>query len=216
MIIVSGCEYSGTSLTAGVLHHLGVNMGEIETPQDLWLQRHTHEYVATEGQPRDYLSYQCRTFEHMTRPFLVDGHPGNFYHAEALGECLMHYGLMRTGVWGVKHTALLFLTWYSGLSKLPAKWVLTQRRAEDQMHSCRKYCGDSTGLALWVAAVFGVQRLAYLRLRQQLAETPQVLVVDYELTRRYPRRTIDRLVDYVHITPTAAQVAAALDFVKEG
>jgi hypothetical protein len=221
MILVSGCEYSGTSLTAGLLHHLGVCMGEIETPQDLWFTQQTWDSLQvgdpgrSGGEPRGYLSYQCKTFDQLAEPYILEAHAGNYYQAEALGELVVHYGRMRTGVWGVKHTALVFLTWYSGLGKLPAKWILTSRDLDHQARSCQRYTGDATVPALWAHSIFGVQRLAYLRLRQQLGDSPQLLVVDYELTRRFPQRTITQLIDYLQINPTAAQVAAALDSVRK-
>jgi hypothetical protein len=213
MILVTGLEYSGTSLAAGLLHHLGVDMGQIETPEQLWAHRATWESLQCDGQPRGYLSYECQDFLQHALPYLRDATPANHYNGECLGELLSHYALTRHGLWGLKSTQLLFLAWWSGLETFPARWVLTQRPLEDVTLSGATYTGVNTPWGLWAAQVQGVQRLASLRLTCRLGDRPTVL--RYHHVRQQPQDAIGQLIETLDLHPTPAQVAAAVNFVRK-
>jgi hypothetical protein len=213
MILVTGLEYSGTSLAAGLLHHLGVDMGQIETPAQLWAHRATWESLGCEGEPRGYLSYECQDFLQHALPYLRDATPANHYNGECLGELLSHYALTRHGLWGLKSTQLCFLAWWSGLERFPARWVLTQRPLEEVSLSGARYTGVRTPWALWAAQGLGVQRLAWLRLVRLLGE--RATVVPFVCVRLHPEPTIHRLIEALDLNPTPEQVAAAVNFVRK-
>lgn len=213
-VLVTGLEYSGTSLVAGLLHHLGVDMGEIDTPAQLAAFQRAWRSQQCEGAARHYLSYECQRFQRAAIPLLLQSTVENHYHAQALGTLLDHYGDTRPAGWGLKSTSLLYLAWWDGLARLPARWIVTHRRLEAVDASGAKYCGVTSPAALWAAQGRGVQQLARQRLLQRLAPR-DCLVLDFDDIRMAPTVAIDSLAHFLDLAPTDSQRAAAAAFVQK-
>jgi hypothetical protein len=214
MMLVTGLEFSGTSLVAGLLHHLGVDMGAIETPAQLQRLHAAWQQQQLEGALRAYRSYECQRFQAAAMPLLLQGTVENRYQAQALGTLLERYGDTRPYGWGLKSTLLLFLAWWEGLDTVPARWIVTHRPLEAVAASGATYCGTTSPAALWAAQVRGVQQLARQRLLARLARH-SVLVLDFDDIRTAPRVAIDSLAHFCDLAPTASQTAAAAAFVRK-
>ena len=214
MMLVTGLEFSGTSLVAGLLHHLGLDMGAIETPAQLQRLQAAWQHQQCEGALRAYRSYECQRFQAAAMPLLLQSSCENRYHAQALGTLLERYSDTRPHGGGLKSTLLLFLAWWEGLERLDARWIVTQRGLDAVAASGAKYCGLTSPAALWAAQVRGVQQLARQRLLARLAQHP-VLVLDFDDLRRAPRVAIDSLAHFCDLAPTASQTAAAEGFVRK-
>jgi hypothetical protein len=214
MILVTGLEFSGTSLVAGLLHHLGVDMGAIETPAQLQRLQAAWQHQQCEGALRAYRSYECQRFQAAAMPLLLQSTCENRYHAQALGTLLERYSDSRPHGWGLKSTLLLFLAWWEGLDSLDARWIVTHRRLDAVAVSGATYCGTTSPAALWAAQVRGVQQLARQRLLSRLVHHP-VLLLDFDDIRVAPRVAITRVVNFCHLAPTDGQQAAAEAFVRK-
>ena len=214
MILVTGREYSGTSLVAGVLHHLGVDMGNIETPAQLAQQQAHWGAYFPGGTPRGYLSYECQTFLAQVLPLFPLATYANRFHAEGLLTLLTTYAQTRSGQWGMKSPLLLFLAFTAQLEALPAQWVLTVRDVEAVCASGRKYLGAESPYALFAADMRGRLDLAYRLCCERLRQ--QAIWVDFETLRDCPEVGVPSLSAQLGLTPTCSQFQAAQAFVQKG
>lgn len=185
-VFVIGVPHGGTSVVAGVLHHLGVSMGEIR--------------------PRgNYVSYE----DIRARPFargVWDRHP-----VDEAG--FMRYCDMRDAEgspWGLKTFAGRLFTqsarvrerfryvWVRRplLETIERDWVESARRFEAQWERAR----DLTGR--WIEA------------RRLVDMVKPVASVSYEQVCRHPRAFVQDLVSALDLCPSSGQVKSAVSFVR--
>lgn len=158
-LIVCGMDFSGTSMVAGMLHAAGIDMGDVESAED----------VAQSDRPIRYRMFEDRAF-HKDFYWYAENimEEPSTAHSEVLslsGHFLEYMAYREASAkgkrWGVKSNILTFLTLYDKWKELPVEWITTYRPLADSMASAF----DKLGMYPQIAAFLGAQWLAYIKLR---------------------------------------------------
>lgn len=172
LVMVAGLPSSGTSLVAGLLHHLGCRMGRVPTIAE-------HQQT---GSTRPYLGYECLDFLGELQP-LRDVQPS------VLLTLLRRYIQRRqhepTPI-GIKHNVLSLLGLYDEVTTLPLQIVHVQRDLAETFSSDIKYKGYNFARAGWR----GQLHLGLTRLLERLEPTT---TIDFEEARVSPYLAAVRL-----------------------
>lgn len=194
LIMVAGLPSSGTSMVAGVLHHLGVDMGDIPT-------------LAEEQQRpgRPYRGYECREARAM-----IGDLPSGVAPA-VLFDAMRTYAALRLarapGPCGFKLNAAVLVGQCNGLESLPLTIVQVKRDLETTFASDIRHTGEDYGRAMARGAL-------HLALRQLVRRVPPACVIQYEQALRWPFDTVQSLADGLDLQTTAEQrwkAAAGID-----
>ena len=189
IILVAGLPSGGTSLVAGVLHHLGVDMGEVAT----------HAYGS-----RNYLGFECEIAKREFGGLPSDASPDTML---ATAQSYFDKRLAAAyGPVGVKLNILILLGQCKGVEALPIKVVHVKRNLEDTFASDIKYTGEDMGRA-------ATRGMLDLGLRQLVRKVSPAAVIEYETSIREPRLTVEVLVAALQLNPTPGQVEAAIAFI---
>lgn len=182
-------------MVAGVLHHLGVDMGDVPTVEQL-------KRVDT---TRHYRGFECQEAIRQFAQLPADATCGQMMHAagQYIGQRLMS----ADGPVGVKLNPLLLLARCDGLERLPLTVVSVGRNLESTFSSDIKYRGVD-----WErAAQRGIYDLAW---REFVRRVPPVCHVPYEQAIAAPRLWVWTLMCALGLKPDAAQFEAAIEFVN--
>lgn len=183
-LIVCGMDFSGTSMVAGMLHAAGIDMGDVESAED----------VAQSDRPIRYRLFEDRWLQEICK-WLARGimeeptNPGECI--DMLFERFQRYCKGRNEQangkrWGAKNNTLTFLTLHPRWKELPVEWVTTYRPLEDSMASAFRKLGHHPK----VAAFLGVQAMAYEELCTGM-ETPPC--INYDDLRYTPGKVASKL-----------------------
>lgn len=157
-IIVCGIDFSGTSMLAGLLHAAGVDMGDVESVED----------VAASDRIVRYRTFECRTLRAMLAPLSAEmlENPG-YISADWLSrlrDTFMEYCRIKSMYqegsplerprWGVKCNGLLFLAMCDDFNMDAFDWLTTYRPLEDSLDSCFDKLGRNTRHAAMLAAEY--------------------------------------------------------------
>jgi hypothetical protein len=151
-IIVCGVDFSGTSMLAGLLHSAGVNMGDVESAED----------VARSKRPVRYRIFQDRELDEWLGPLaselitLLPHTPKDWLRrlAHEFAAYVWQRHKRASQRWGVKCNGLLFLALHTGFDHSLFEWLTTCRPLEDSMDSCFDKLGLSTEYASMLAAEY--------------------------------------------------------------
>ena len=190
LILVAGLPSGGTSTVAGILHHLGVDMGSL-----------TFEATGS----RNYLGFECETAKKDIGSLPGDASPEQI--ESAFRAYLDKRLATASGPCGVKLNLLALLGRCDGLESLPLTVVHVKRNLDDTFVSDIRYTGEDYNRAAWR----GVYDLA---LRQLVRRVPPVCTIQYEDAIAYPYRTVQTLVTALGLTPTQAQTDKAIAFIN--
>lgn len=200
VVAVLGVPRSGTSMTAAILHHLGVSMGEDLAAADCWCPRGWYE-------DRQFLTmHRALAHPHKDLNRLIAGLPAErpdlnerqkaLYRRVVASRC-------RAGdTWGVKDPRLCFLIDHlaealHGLAEL--RIVATRRPAEDSMMSLMRMFGMMRGDADRVVNDYRRRLNAVLK-----AARYPTIEVDYDEAIENPTSLPPRLATFAGRPMTAA------------
>lgn len=187
-IVVCGVDFSGTSMVAGMLHAAGIDMGDIESVDD----------VAASDRPIRYRTFQDRVLDNKLAHLaeLQMANLPDITHAwlEALYDEFMDYLKWREtqakGIrWGVKCNGLVFLAMHEKFADIPVQWVTTIRRLDASMQSCIAKLGPNPRYA----SLLAIQYLAF----QYFFRKDGVLSFSYESFLYQANSTTERLCRFV-------------------
>lgn len=188
VIWVVGTPNGGTSCVAGILHHLGVDMGDVS------LEPTNREYVVFED--RRLNEYKAKNF----RGYLA-------MRINAAG------GLRRVGV---KCGAWYWMEDPSP-ETLPVQVVMVDRPVEDSMRSSlRRHHADTRPLNELQEVrhkVGGIGEAWAAKVLLQLKIEP-ALRVEFRRLLADPRREVERIAARLRLDPRQSQLAQAADFVN--
>ena len=195
LIMVAGLPSSGTSMVAGVLHHLGVNMGNLPTSEQ-------EQATAT---MRHYRGFECEDAKRQ-----IGGLPSTcgLEDVFSASQDYIEWRLATaTGPAGVKLNLLAVLGLADRLEDLPLAVVHVTRDLETTFESDIKY----TGMDIKRASNRGLRHLA---LRQLVRRVRPACVIRYELALGNPDYTVHKLADSLGLAPTGGHMNAAINFVN--
>ena len=182
-IIVCGIDFSGTSMVAGLLHHAGVDMGDVETADE----------VAASDRSVRYLTYEDKGLLNRLRPLAQELYPlapvvpdewvNALYH-QFQAYCQERERKARGKRWGVKNNGLLFLSQHEQFANLPIQWVTTYRDDDDSLASCRQKLGPEARCAEMMRAQWIALELLYDR---------DPIEVNFHALLSYPKLTASLL-----------------------
>uniref|UniRef100_A0A6M3K6I1 Glycosyltransferase n=1 Tax=viral metagenome TaxID=1070528 RepID=A0A6M3K6I1_9ZZZZ len=186
MVVVAGPNRTGTSCVAGMLHSLGVSMGEAFIP-------------TTWQNPKGY-------YEEATLERFLFASPGRHMTAEQITEWFRAWSLQRreSPMVGCKHPKLCNMLPYMARVWPSLKVIATNRPLDD--------AADSLERAKWGGQRRrgGLQRLY----RQREADLGKlripVLPLEYRDIIQNPVATVEEIIWFLGITPTAEQRRAAI------
>ena len=188
--MVAGRPSGGTSMLAGVLHHLGVDRGECPTVEQLKRVDSTRHYRGFE------CSLAVRMFGNLPPDATCDMLTATMHE-------YIRRRLSRTdGPAGVKLNSLMHLGGCEGLEELPLTVVAVERDLEATFASDIKYRGIDWGRA----AQRGILDLAY---REFVRRMPPVVTVRYEDAIERPLTTVYAVESALGLMPTLTQRAEA-------
>ncbi len=152
MLLVVGMPCGGTSLAAGILYHLGVNMGDVDFD--------VSEHV------KPYAKFECREMLEIVHNL------GTNASANDLHDSFKEYSGRREG--GVKNFTLNRLAFHPELlDDLPISTIYAKRDIETAMMSDVKYRG-------WDPERGAAMGRMYLAMKKMLVEKPPVAVADFD------------------------------------
>lgn len=190
LILVAGLPSGGTSMVAGTLYHLGVDMGSLT--------------LAASGR-RNYLGFECETARRD-----IGGLPADASH-ETIGQAFEQYLDKRLAEangkpYGVKLNLLALLGAYSRLEQLPIVVVHVRRDMERAFASDIRYTGEGYARAAW-------RGMYDLGLRQLVQRVPPACTVQYEDAIANPRQAVNLLKEALRLTVTFRQYETAIEFI---
>ena len=169
-IVVCGVDFSGTSMLAGMLHAAGIDMGDVESEED----------VAIVDRPVRYRTFEDRELKNKLTHLaeLQMANLPDITHAwlEAMYDKFMGYVKWRNAMangkrWGVKNNGLMFLAMHEKFADIPVQWVTTYRPQEDSLLSCSVKLGANPRYA----ALMGIEFLTWYKLIEKgVPEVPFV------------------------------------------
>ncbi|MCI4358373.1 MAG: sulfotransferase [Thermoplasmata archaeon] len=211
-VVVLGMHRSGTSLVAGILHALGVNMGA-RAEGEAWVGRHwsnpTGHFENAEFVSLDYriLGGDATGIRGPPRWEDVAARSAQF-EAEARALIRRHEAEM----WGWKDPwTVLTLEVFLPLLRSPY-FVMVRRPKEEVLASLRK---RSTSQDSDIAELFDVYEQRLAELKERLRSFP-VIEVDYPTLLREPSPTVGRLIEFLGLRPTREELDRALGMVLGG
>jgi hypothetical protein len=194
IVAVLGVPRSGTSMVAGLVHHLGVPMGSDLLPADRWNQQGYYE-------DRQFLSiHRVMSFPHgdderiaMNMPadtLRADPHTLARYRRIVRARCDQHPD------WGVKDPRLCFL--FGDLveakpATAPLKVIVTRRPAADSIASVMDMFQFPNSAATALVGAYGRKLAAHF------VEFPAVakLEVDFDAALGDPVATVAKVAEYL-------------------
>jgi len=194
MIIVSGMPCGGTSLTAGVLHHLGVDMGDIADPEEL------------EDHDRPYMHYECLRLQALIKGL------GDFPPIERMAGVFRKYVERRErkpGLHGVKNFTIQFLGFRPDLLEgLDLKTVHAKRDIGQVLCSDIKWKG-------WDLERAGKMGKAHMAMTRLLTEINPSAVLSFEEAMEDPAGATKKLAARLGI-PWRPEAAEFIDPIRKG
>lgn len=164
MIWVVGLPSGGTSVGAGVLHHLGVDMGNI----------------ATRIGPRGYLGYECRD---LTEEVNARGRPIPYGE---LFRLFREYIIWRGPNAGIKNAALMVLGLQDDVKALPVEILHVRRDVGETLRSDLRYTDYGLKRASWMG-------LLHCALVSLLERIPARHTVDFDALLADPILETERI-----------------------
>ena len=186
-VIVLGCYRTGTSAVAGILHHLGVMMGnEFDKP--------------AKSNPKGY--FEDVEFKDLYSK-LAEGK-----EVEGIIELLVKNRELHYPLWGVKDPQLcLLLNKFSPLIKSDQKLISTNRSAEDICKSLSKAIDNGKDPNYFMTLVD-----YYLTRKSANIENYKhpILSVDFEEIQKNPVELVQKIANFINVPITQK----AIDHVK--
>lgn len=208
-IFITGMDFSGTSMLASMFRAAGVDMGDVETAEDV---RHVLGIRA--------IGY--RTFEDkplvdlLTAPALLADFLLNFPYIDPdwldkVYASVLAYIDERTERslgkrWGAKSNGLVWLALHPKFHELPVQWVTTLRPLEDVMGSAWEKLGKST----FTGSLVGMQYTAWATLSSK-----KVWKFAFDDMLRSPEATAQAIFRRTRIGQ-ATNIANVIDPVSKG
>lgn len=190
-VIVCGTDFSGTSLVAGLLHEAGIDMGDIETEEEV-----------RDGQTLlPYMTYECQIYRESVAVLPARVLSGELPEGEWVNELVdtfQAYTEFRNtskARWGFKNNGLVHLALDNRINYEDYDWVLVTRPFDESYRSCKKYLGNDpryfTVLIKHHGAVF------------QWVKSPRPkIVIEYNRLLANPETETNRLLVSLGITPS--------------
>lgn len=174
-IVVCGIDFSGTSMVAGMLHAAGVDMGDVESAED----------VAILDRPVRYRTFEDRWLQTMLAPLAanqmrllpnitdewLDGLYMAFQTYMRRRNMYCEGDPIEGRRWGVKNNGLLFLAMHPKFREIPVQWVTTYRSFENSLRSCFEKLDEKATYA----ALLGIEFLAW----DQLVKHPDLWITGF-------------------------------------
>ena len=201
MILITGLDYSGTSATAGLLYHLGVNMGEWQHDVPLETQSVQDLFISYGGHPRPYLTYEDTIVEHEISEAIAHNIVHDSPAHKKIFDAILNYQHRHAAnprPLGLKNNACCAI--WALLSSYTL--ILTHRNEEERNVSQRYYLGSLENLLRhWPhIMISGYQKLL-----------PQArYVVEFTTLVTQPETIITNLIKTCALTPTRSQYNTAL------
>lgn len=201
MILVTGLDYSGTSATAGLLYHLGVNMGKWRHDVPLKTELVQDLFISHGGHLRPYLTYEDTIVEHEISEAIAQNIVHNSPAHHKILDAIVNYQCRHAAnpqPLGLKNNACCAI--WALLSSYTV--ILTHRDEEERNASQQYYLGSlENSLRHWPhSMISGYQQLL-----------PQArYVVEFTTLVTQPETIITNLIDACTLTPTRSQCNAAL------
>jgi hypothetical protein len=191
-ILVIGIPRSGTSMAAGILHHLGVRMGRVYTSPDA-------------NNPRGY--FEARWFGE-----LVDALHHNLCDIETFRHVISYqvsvfqsFGIR----WGLKHSFIPFCLEY-WLSLCPqARIISCERPIEELAPRIKQVWGYNKIISDRFIAAY----LAELAYQKEKIDHENWLTVSFHEVRADPAATVQKLIDFCRIPAHPDDASRAIDFI---
>jgi len=203
LIIVAGMDGGGTSIIAGALWHLGVDMGNI--PHD----PRKMEWDYKSGRPRNYLKYE----DDDARTMIEKANEQNRFDSQKLVYDLWSYIEKRQDAahgkpYGVKHPGILTVgSRTEQLQKMPVRCVYIHRSLDDVFSSNMRDMGPENYMQ---AQILGLRVYC---LTSFLKSLPPIATFEFESARTNAWETVDTLMSTLGLTPTEQQVERTLQFI---
>lgn len=176
-IIVCGIDFSGTSMVAGLLHAAGIDMGDVESAED----------VAASDRPIRYRTFEDKTLRTILAPtarlMLGEMPVVSSQTIESISNIFTSYAKLRNERtqgrrWGVKCNGLLFLAMYEGIDPDLFEWVTTYRPFEESLESCRQKLGQNERYQMMMEAEYTPHHF--------LLQDPDTTVMDFHKLLEFP------------------------------
>jgi hypothetical protein len=197
VIMVAGRPSGGTSLVAGALHHLGIDMGDTEA-----MERIAKGNI---GNRRLYHGYEDANVYDVLGD--LEGDPMYWEMDQAMREYLDNRLEKANGrAVGVKVPAMVMISRCPTLPTWPMVIVHADRNINTTFNSDIRY----RGWDFERAAIRGVLDQA---LRHLLKRFPPVCRISYEEALIWPERAVDTLIDSLGLVPTPGEREAAIEFI---
>ena len=215
-VAVLGLYRSGSTPTAGVLHHLGVNMGppywhDCYEPDDLsrrlrvWWNEPRRNLTPSRGERKD-AQLRGESAVWLNEPRLKESAPATERVAELL-RWIENHEQARAPCTGAKQPLLclsgqdLLEAWGSSM-----RFIWTHRPLEKSVRSLESlnwFPGKEEEMqgTLWRAVTEFFQHQPHLR-------------VDFSAMMEDPTREIGRIIDYLGLQPDPRQIAAATGYIS--
>lgn len=211
-VVVLGMHRSGTSVVAGILHALGVNMGTA-SEGEAWVGRHWSNPTGHFENP-DFVS-----LDHRLLGGDATGIRGPPHWQDLSGRLPQFSSEARSLVaryeeemWGWKDPWTV-LTLEAFLPYLRSPYfVFVHRPREEILASLRK---RATAQDVFIADLFDVYMDRLAGLKQELRGHP-ILEIDYPTLLARPGPTVARLIDFLELRPTREELDRALGMVLGG
>ena len=215
-VAVLGLYRSGSTATAGVLHHLGANMGPpywqgCYEPEDLsrslraWWNEPRRKLTPTRGERKE-AELRGESAVWLNEPRLQESTPATERIA-TLRQWIEKHEQARAACTGAKQPLLclsahdLLEAWGSSI-----RFIWTHRPLENSIKSLvslRWFPGKEEEMqrALWHAVTEFFQHQSHLR-------------IDFSAMMEDPRREIGRIIDFLGLQPDQRQIAAATGYIS--
>lgn len=211
-VVVLGMHRSGTSVVAGILHALGVNMGPSDAAEG-WTGRHWSNPTG-HFENRAFVDLDLRMLggdaTGLRGPPRWEDLPMRAEQFRPEIERLL--AVSEAPLWGWKDPwTVLTLPAFLPLLHAPS-FVIVRRSWDEILASLKKRAGPEDELIASLLATFE-RRLD--ELERSLAPRP-VLTIDYAEVLADPRTVIDKLVRFLALTPTREELERAFGMVLRG
>ncbi len=211
-VVVLGMHRSGTSVVAGILHALGVDMGT-RAEGEAWVGKHWSNPTGHFENP-DFVALDYR---------LLGGDATGIHGPPKWEDLPGRAGAYREEIralvarserpwWGWKDPwTVLTLEAFLPFLAQPS-FLLVRRPKEEVLASLRK---RSTAEDQEIAALFDLYGERLAALRRELGRFPW-LEIDYPELLAHPAPTVQRIIDFLGLRPTREELDRALGLVLGG
>lgn len=200
IIWVVGIPSGGTSMVAGTLHHLGVNMGNVETLAE----------VESPDRKRKYLGYECRDLIGIMNGLKK---PTEY---EVFLKAFHNYILLRRTKsngqpFGIKSNHFNILGMKDIVLDLPIQVVFVNRDLKATFMDDIKYRGEDYTRAAWM----GQLHLAFEFFKKRAFKNSSfpAFEIDYEESLKNPKVVVKYLIGCLNLNPTCQQFNQAVEFI---